>query len=138
MTRELNILMIGHHRKYRNTTRAQAIAKHLVLRGHKITLLVTANERRFGIVESEWDGIRVIEAPDLLWGRLRTGWDPWNLAWRIAYLRKDTSPYDPVHCFETRSTTISRHRATAIATGKSFSPIGLTGLAGGFDHCESA
>jgi hypothetical protein len=106
MTRELNILMIGHHRKYRNTTRAQAIAKHLVLRGHKITLLVTANERRFGIVESEWDGIRVIEAPDLLWGRLRTGWDPWNLAWRIAYLRKDTSPYDLVHCFETRPATI--------------------------------
>jgi glycosyltransferase involved in cell wall biosynthesis len=98
--------MIGHHRKYRNTTRAQVIAKHLVMRGHKITLLITANTRRYGIVESEWDGIRVIEAPDLLWGRLRSGWDPWDLAWRTAYLRKDTRPYDLVHCFETRPTTI--------------------------------
>ncbi len=106
MTRKLNILMIGHHRRYRNTTRAQAIAKYLVQRGHKITLLVTADHRRFGMVESEWDGIKVIEAPDLLWGRLRTGWDPWNLTWRVAYLGKDTSPYDLVHCFETRPATI--------------------------------
>jgi len=106
MNRKLNILMIGHHRKYRNTTRAQVIAKHLVQRGHEITLLITANHRRYGIVESEWDGIKVIEAPDLLWGRLRTGWDPWNLTWRIGYLRKDNNPYDLVHCFETRPATI--------------------------------
>jgi glycosyltransferase involved in cell wall biosynthesis len=106
MSRELNILMIGHHRRYRNTTRAQAIAKYLVQRGHKITLLVTADHRRVGMVESEWDGIKVIEAPDLLWGRLRTGWDPWNLAWRIGYLSQDTNPYDLIHCFETRPATI--------------------------------
>jgi glycosyltransferase involved in cell wall biosynthesis len=106
MSRELNVLMIGHHRKYRNTTRAQVIAKHLVQRGHRITLLVTANHRRVGIVESEWDGVKVIEAPHLLWGRLRSGWDPWNVIWRIRYLRRDKSPYDLVHCFETRPATI--------------------------------
>jgi len=106
MNKALNILMIGHHRKYRNSTRAHVIAKYLVRRGHKVTLLVTANERRFGLVESEWDGVRIIEAPDLLWGRLRSGWDPWDLAWRIGYLSKDESPYDLVHCFETRPTTI--------------------------------
>jgi glycosyltransferase involved in cell wall biosynthesis len=103
---KLNVLMIVHHRKYRNTTRAQVIARHLVQRGHNITLLVTADHRRFGIVQSEWDGVRVIEAPDLLWGRLRSGWDPWNLTWRIGYLSKDSSPYDLVHCFETRPATI--------------------------------
>ncbi len=74
MPRELNIVMIGHHRKHRNTTRAQAIARQLVLRRQKITLMVTADHRRFGIVESEWDGVKVVEAPDLLWGSLRSGW----------------------------------------------------------------
>ena len=81
------------------------IANRLVLRGHKVAPLVAANTRRCGIVKSEWDGIRVIGAPDLLWGRLRTGSDPWSLAWRLGYLRKDTSPYDLVHCFEARPVT---------------------------------
>lgn len=82
------------------------IAKHLVERGHKVTLLVTADEKRFGIAESDWDGVKVIESPDLLWGRLRTGWDLWNLLWRLGYLGRDSSPYDLVHCFETRPVTI--------------------------------
>jgi len=98
--------MIAHHQKYRNVNRAQVIAEHLVQRGHKITLLVTANQRRFGIEESEWNGVKVIESPDLFWGRMRTGWDPWNLIWRIYYLNRDNNPYDLVHCFETRPVTI--------------------------------
>jgi glycosyltransferase involved in cell wall biosynthesis len=106
MGHKLNILMISHHRRYRTTTRQYPIAKHLVDRGYQVTLLVTANERRVGIYESEWDGIRVIEAPDLLWGRLRSGWDPWSVLWRTIYLIRNQSSYDLVHCFETRPATI--------------------------------
>ena len=106
MTDSLNILMITHHRRYRTTGRSQVIGKHLVERGHKVTLMVTADERKFGTVESEWDGVRVIEAPDLLWGKLRSGWDPWALLNRSAYLRREQPGYDLVHCFETRPTTI--------------------------------
>jgi glycosyltransferase involved in cell wall biosynthesis len=106
MTDSLNILMITHHRRYRTASRSHIIARHLVERGHKVTLMVTADERKFGTVESQWDGVRIIEAPDLLWGKLRSGWDPWALLNRNAYLRKEKPDYDLVHCFETRPTTI--------------------------------
>jgi glycosyltransferase involved in cell wall biosynthesis len=82
------------------------MAKYLVQRGHKVSLIVIADHRKVGIVESEWDGVHMIETPDLLWGRLRSGWDLWNLLNRIGYLSRDKGPYDLVHCFETRPVTI--------------------------------
>ena len=106
MNQQLNILMISHHRRYRITTRQHPIAKSLVERGHRVTILVTADTRRKGIKESEWDGFKVVEAPDLLWGRLRSGWDPWSVFWRTIYLSQDNNAYDIVHCFETRPATI--------------------------------
>jgi glycosyltransferase involved in cell wall biosynthesis len=45
-------------------------------------------------------GVRIIEAPDLLWGRGRTGWDLWNVVNRIARLRGEH--YDLVHGYESR------------------------------------
>jgi glycosyltransferase involved in cell wall biosynthesis len=102
----LNILMITHHRRFKAYYRSHAMAEHLVQRGHKVSLVVIADRRRVGIVESRWDGVHTIETPDLLWGRLRSGWDLWNLLNRIVYLSRDTGPYDLVHCFETRPVTI--------------------------------
>lgn len=106
MGKSLNILMISHHRRYRIITRQHPIAKELVQRGHRVTILLTANTRRTGITETYWDGFRVIEVPDLLWGRLRSGWDPWSVMWRLFYLGKEKEHYDFVHCFETRPATI--------------------------------
>lgn len=106
VNKPLNILMITHHRRYRTTGRSQVIARHLVERGHHVTLLATADERRFGMRESQWDGIRVIDAPDLLWGKLRSGWDLWSLLNRYLYLNREQAQYDLVHCFETRPGTI--------------------------------
>ena len=106
MKKSLNILMISHHRRYRITTRQHPIAKHLVARGHQVTIILTANTRRTGITESYWDGFRVVEVPDLLWGRLRSGWDPLSVLRRIIYLTKEKEHYDFVHCFETRPATI--------------------------------
>jgi glycosyltransferase involved in cell wall biosynthesis len=82
------------------------IARYLVERGHRVTLMVTSDNRRLGIVESEWDGVRVIEFPDLLWGKLRSGWDLWSLLNRVIYLHSETQSYDLIHCFETRPGTI--------------------------------
>jgi glycosyltransferase involved in cell wall biosynthesis len=106
MAKSLKILMINHHRRYKSHTRSQAIAKYLTQRGHKVSLIVIADDRKVGIVESNWDGVHTIETPDLLWGRLRSGWDLWNLLNRMIYLRRDKGPYDLVHCFETRPVTI--------------------------------
>jgi hypothetical protein len=63
----LNILMITHHRRFKSRPRSHAMAKYLVQRGHKVSLIVIADHRKVGIVESEWDGVRMIETPDLLW-----------------------------------------------------------------------
>ncbi len=104
--KSLNILMITHHRRHKAFGRSFAMAKNLVLRGHKVTLLVISEQRRLGIEETRWDGIRVIETPDMLWGRLRSGWDIWDTLNRIIFLKKEEEHYDLVHCFETRPATI--------------------------------
>jgi glycosyltransferase involved in cell wall biosynthesis len=106
LTNPLKILMVCHQRRSRSQARSHAMAKYLVQRGHKVSLIVIAELRRVGIVESYWDGVHLIETPDLLWGRLRSGWDLWDLLHRILYLSRDKGPYDLVHCFETRPVTI--------------------------------
>jgi glycosyltransferase involved in cell wall biosynthesis len=98
--------MITHFTRRRTYARAHAMAKHLVERGHAVSLITIADQRKVGVVESEWDGVRVIEIPDLLWGRLRSGWDLWDLLNRYFYLNRDKGPYDLIHCFETRPITI--------------------------------
>ena len=52
MAKPLNVLMITHHRRYRLRGRSLVMAEHLVKRGHKVTLVVTANTRHFGITQS--------------------------------------------------------------------------------------
>jgi len=106
MTRPLSILMICHHRRHKAYGRSYSMAKNLVLRGHKVTLLVISENRRIGIEESQWDGIRIIETPDLLWGKLRSGWDLWDMLNRIIFLNREIEKYDLIHCFETRPVTI--------------------------------
>lgn len=106
MPHSLSILMITSHRRFKLHDRAYAMAKHLVERGHDVTLIVTADRRRLGVIEVDWDGVRTVESPDLLWGRLRSGWDPWNTLNRVLYLRGDKRYYDLIHCASTRPAVI--------------------------------
>lgn len=106
MCDSLNVLMIDHHRRFKSRDRSHALAKHLVKIGHKVTQIVTSNNRRMRIIESEWEGVRTIETPDLLFGRLRSGWDIWCLLNRLFFLSRDQASYDLIHCFETRPATI--------------------------------
>jgi glycosyltransferase involved in cell wall biosynthesis len=106
MTNPLNILMICHHLRHKAYGRSHSMAKNLVARGHKVTLLVISENKKFGIDETDWDGVRIVETPDMLWGRLRSGWDIWNTLNRIAFLNRESEHYDLVHCFETRPATI--------------------------------
>jgi glycosyltransferase involved in cell wall biosynthesis len=102
----MNIFMITHKQKFSSLPRSYAMGQQMVLRGHRVTLMLISEHKRTGITEYEWDGIRVIETPDLLWGRLRSGWDPWDVVNRCLFLRKVTEHYDLIHCFETRPATI--------------------------------
>jgi glycosyltransferase involved in cell wall biosynthesis len=106
VNRKLHVLMITCHRRFKIQPRPYAMAKHLAERGHDVTLIVTADRRRLGIHEGDWDGVWTVETPDLLWGRLRSGLDPWNTLNRIFYLRAKETRYDLIHCLDTRPTSV--------------------------------
>jgi glycosyltransferase involved in cell wall biosynthesis len=107
MNRRMNLLMITHKHKLGSEARSFAMAKQMILHGHSVSIMLISRKRRFGIVEYECDGIHAIETPDLFWGRLRTGWDPWDAINRISYLNNmENTSFDLIHCFETRPITI--------------------------------
>jgi len=108
MNRPLNVLMINHHRrsKVNCVNRSLAMARYLARRGHQVTLLTTADHRKARIVESHEDGVHIAEIPDLLWGNLRSGWDPWSALNRILYLLRCEKDFDLIHLFESRPAVI--------------------------------
>ncbi len=101
----MKILFIGLNQTGVGTYwRMFQFGKHLVQMGHEVTICCTSPGRRWGVNRFERDGIQVVEAPDLLWGPLRSGWGFWNCLNRIWWL-KDQS-FDLIHAFETRPTVI--------------------------------
>jgi len=74
--------------------------RHLVARGHEVTLMCVSPKAKVRFHEYMSEGVRIIETPDLLQGKARTGWDPWDILQRICYLRH--SHYDLVHGYESR------------------------------------
>jgi glycosyltransferase involved in cell wall biosynthesis len=103
----MRILFIVHHRRWRAAYRSRAIASELSSRGHHVTLLVTADTERWHFRETiEPDGVRIVESPDLTWGRLRSGWDPVCALRRSAWVLRESNTYDLIHLFETRPATI--------------------------------
>ncbi len=96
--------MVSHHRRFKATWRTVQIARELVLRGHRVTVICIADTRHVGLVEYVEEGVVMVESPDLLFGKLRSGWDPWTTLRRMQYLKN--RDYDLVHAFETRPATI--------------------------------
>ena len=106
MTAGLSILMITHKPNFGASFRSFAMGSRLVKMGHHVTLMVVSQKNRVRFNEYDWEGVRTIETPDLLWGRLRTGWDPWATCQRSRFLKTENIHYDLIHCFETRPGTI--------------------------------
>lgn len=52
----------------------------------------------------EREGVRLVKTPDLLTGRLRSGWDPWDIINRMIYLWP--RQYDLVHSVDSRPVCI--------------------------------
>lgn len=100
----MRILILTHHRRFKAAWRCLNLARQLAKRGHDVTMLCTANEEKFALKEYDEDGVHIVEAPDLLVGSMRSGWDPSTIWRRIAWL-KDKS-FDLIHTFETRPGTI--------------------------------
>jgi glycosyltransferase involved in cell wall biosynthesis len=84
--------------------RAFHLARHLAQRGHQVTLMAMSRQHRLAFTTSEKEGVRLVEAPDMLWGILRSGWDVWESAARILWLHRQR--FDLVHAFESRPTVL--------------------------------
>jgi glycosyltransferase involved in cell wall biosynthesis len=111
----MRILYLNHNVVGRGTwLRASWLARELVALGHDVTVLTTSTDRRATSREREWSGVRVIETPDLLAGAARTGWDPWNAAWRVGRLAGER--FDLVHGFDCRPVVIVPALAQSLRT----------------------
>jgi glycosyltransferase involved in cell wall biosynthesis len=101
----MKILYLTHHTRNRSFPRIGNLARRVAQRGHEVTVLCISDKSLSGVCESNEGGVRYVEAPDLLPGKLRTGWDPWDALNRWLWLRKNMG-FDLIHAFETRPTTI--------------------------------
>jgi glycosyltransferase involved in cell wall biosynthesis len=86
--------------------RALYLARSLARQGHHLTVLATSRARRlhFDTRPDTQAGVTLVESPDMLWGPLRSGWDPWNAISRIAWAHGQQ--FDLVHAFESRPASI--------------------------------
>ncbi len=80
--------------------RALHLARHLVRRGHTVTVMPISRDLRFKFRERQEQGVTIVETPDFTTGMLRSGWDVFDALARVFWLRK--TQYDLVHAFETR------------------------------------
>lgn len=101
----MRILYLNHNVAGTGTyQRAFHLAAAMVERGHDVTLVTTSRDRRGRGQERAARGVRIIEAPDLLAGGARNGWDLWNAAWRGRRLRGEEC--DLIHAFDCRPVVI--------------------------------
>jgi glycosyltransferase involved in cell wall biosynthesis len=112
----VRILFLNHNPAFRGTFfRAHQLARELSRRGHALTLVTTSRAARLQARWRDIDGVRVLEAPDLLFGPGRTGWDPWNALRRMASLRAEA--FDLIHGFDCRPVVIGPALAVRQRTG---------------------
>lgn len=78
--------------------------RFLVRNGHEVTIVEISDAKRGGFDVSEQDGVTFIGAPDLFMGKLRSGWDPWDVLNRIAYVLQ--KKFDIVHSIDSRPVAI--------------------------------
>lgn len=105
--RPLNVAMLVFNQPHRGTYwRAYYLARELCWRGHTATVISTApaEKRRFHIRYEEHGRLALVEAPDLLPGSLRSGWDIWAAFARDRLLA--AASFDLIHAFECRPAVI--------------------------------
>jgi len=98
--------MLNHNVAWRGGTfyRAYNFARQMIKRGHAVTLLTISPRQYFSFRREIRDGVEIVETPDWLWGRSRTGWDPWDTLQRMLYVHR--RPWDLVHAFDSRPVAI--------------------------------
>lgn len=101
----MRLLFLNHNVAWRaGFFRAFHWGRYLVRKGHQVTILTISENNRKGFETQEIDGVFLVKTPDLLTGRLRSGWDPWNTINRMIYLWPQQ--YDLVHSVDCRPVCI--------------------------------
>lgn len=102
----MQILYLNHNVAFSSGTffRAFHLGREMARRGHGVTLLSISPTARFQFHEEQREGVRVVETPDWLWGRGRTGWDGWDTLRRVFYVRRGR--WDLIHAFDSRPAVI--------------------------------
>ena len=101
----MRILMLNHNVVGNGTFfRAYHFGRQMVRRGHEVTLLTISPRGRFRFHDEVDSGVQIVETPDWLWGRGRTGWDLWDTLLRTIYVRG--RGWDLVHAFDSRPVVI--------------------------------
>ena len=102
----MKILMLNHNTKWRGTFfRAFHFSRCLVRRGHRVKLLTISPQNRLRFGSGTLDGVEILESPDLLVGKGRTGWDPYDTLRRLRVLLRMES-FDLVHGFDCRPAVV--------------------------------
>jgi glycosyltransferase involved in cell wall biosynthesis len=101
----MKILFLNHNIAWKGGFfRAFHWGRFLVRKGHEVTIITISEKNKLNGSYTVKDGVTIIKSPDLLSGKLRTGWDFWDLIWRMAFLSRKR--YDIVHCIDTRPVVI--------------------------------
>lgn len=102
----MRVLFLNHNVAWGGGTffRAYHLARHLVRRGHDVTLVSIDPARRWGFSQNVSEGVTIVSSPDLFRGSARTGWDPWDTANRVRFVA--SSAWDVVHAWDCRPAVI--------------------------------
>jgi glycosyltransferase involved in cell wall biosynthesis len=98
--------MLNHNVIWRSTFfRAFYFARELVARGHQVTVATISHDRLLTPRAQQIEGVTVVETPDFGASRARTGWDPWDSLFRVAYFKRQH--FDVVHGFDCRPVVLA-------------------------------
>lgn len=101
----MNILFLNHNIAWSGGFfRSYHWGRHLAKMGHSVTLMTISERGRMWFTQTIKDNVCIIKSPDLFVGKLRTGWDPYDVVRRIGYLIGEE--FEIVHCVDTRPNVV--------------------------------